>query len=234
MSLNLITDRTSSDVNYAKSFQGKMWSELTLEQKSEYLLGLKGAYSYIDFNRVENAVEYLSDILNIYGYPNTVNVKTNWAAEDIQTISEIQRYIDNIAELKNKYYSNVEGEMPTTSNWLTIESANYLEKLLVNIEEIIINMTQNFIHCGVANCGQSRLWQQRFRRPKDYTSIYPIDKYLVTDTVRLLTTSNTTYTGKYTSTLTLPQVDIFDDVGGSIAAFNNAFTYLDNLIGGVV
>ena len=144
MILNLITDRTSSDASYAKSFQGKMWSNLSTEQKAEYLLGLKGAYSYTDFNRVENAVQYISDLLKLYGYLNTVNVKTDWTAEDIQNVAEIQRYIDNIAELKNKYYSNVEGDLPTTSNWLTIEGANYIEKVLVNIEEIMNKMVAVF------------------------------------------------------------------------------------------
>lgn len=144
MSLNLITDRTSSDASYAKSFQGKMWSKLSAEQKLEYLLGLKGAYSYVDFNRVENAVQYISDLLTMYGYTNTVNVKIDWTAEDIQNVAEIQRYIDNIAEVKNKYYSNVEGELPTTSNWLTIEGANYIEKILLNIEELINKMVRVF------------------------------------------------------------------------------------------
>lgn len=164
MSLNLITDRTSSDSTYAKSFQGKMWSELSTEQKAEYLLGLKGAYSYVDFNRVENAVSYISELLAAHGYPNTVNVKTDWTAEDIQNFKEIQRYIDNIAELKNKYYSNVEGDLPTTSNWLTIDGANYIEKVLVNIEDLLKNMEQYFVYSGVSNCGQSRMWQNRFRR----------------------------------------------------------------------
>lgn len=164
MNLNLITDRTSSDTSNARSYQGKIWSELTTEQKADYLLGLKGAYSYVDFNRVENAVQYLSDLLNLYGYQNKVETKTNWTAEDVQSVTEIQRYIDNIAELKNKYYSSVEGEMPTTSTWLTVESANYIEEILVNIEELIIAMSQVFVHSGVANSGQNRLWQQRFRR----------------------------------------------------------------------
>ena len=162
--LNLITDRTNADVSYAQRMKGKKWADLTSEQKAEYLLGLKGAYSYTDFNRVENAVAYLSELLKTYGYENTVNVKTNWTSEDMQKVSEIQRYIDNIAELKNKYYTSIEGTMPTTATWLTVEGANYLEKLLANIEEIIINMTQNFIHCGVANCGQNRVWQNKFRR----------------------------------------------------------------------
>lgn len=164
MSLNLITNRTLSDATYAKSFQGKKWEELSTEQKTEYLLGLKGAYSYIDFNRVENAVQYLSDLLNTFGYRNIVKTKTNWTPEDTQTVSEIQRYIDNIAELKNKYYSNVEGEIPTTSNWLTIEGANYIESILLNIEELIRNMEQYFVRSGVATLGQTRIWQQRYRR----------------------------------------------------------------------
>ena len=229
--LNLITDRTASDVSYAQSMKGKKWADLTSEQKAEYLLGLKGAYSYTDFNRVENAVAYLSELLKTYGYENSVNVKTNWTSEDMQKVSEIQRYIDNIAELKNKYYTSIEGTMPTVSTWLTVEGANYLEKLLVNIEEIIINMTQNFIHCGVANCGQNRVWQQRFRRPKDFTQTYAIDKYLPTDTIRMLTTANTAYGGKETS-LGLPIVDIFDDVGGTITAWNRGFNMLDSLVGG--
>lgn len=144
MSLNLITDRTSSDVNHAKSFQGKKWDDLSTAQKAEYLLGLKGAYSYTDFNRVENAVQYISDLLNMYGYQNKVNVKTNWTPEDMQTATEIQRYIDNIAEIKNKYYSSIEGEMPTTSTWLTAEGANYIEKILADIENIINKMVSEF------------------------------------------------------------------------------------------
>lgn len=164
MSLSLITDRTSADSARAKSFQGKKWDNLTSEEKAEYLIGLKGAYNYTDFNRVENAVKYLSDLLNMYGYRNTVNVKTGWTPEDMQKVSEIQRYIDNIAELKNKYYSSVEGTMPTTSTWLTIEGANYLEKILANIEELIQGMEQVFVYTGVAGCGQNRIWQQRFRR----------------------------------------------------------------------
>lgn len=180
MALNLITNRTLADATYAKMFQGKRWDDLSPEQKAEYLLGLKGAYSHADFNRVENAVKYLSEILNAYGYPNQVIIKNNWTPNDIQKVSEIQRYIDNIAELKDKYYSNVEGTMPTTSTWLSIEGANYLEKILVNIESIIISMEQVFVRSGVANCGQSRVWQQRFRReyyhPVTYISWNNLDQ----------------------------------------------------------
>ena len=178
MNLKLITDRTASDVSRAESFRGKLWSKLSTEQKAEYLLGLKGAYSYVDFNRVENAVQYISDLLRTYSYPNTVNVKTDWTAEDVQNVNEIQRYIDNIAELKNKYYSNVEGELPTVGTWLTVEGANYIEKILANIDRLVGLMTTSFVYSNVANLGQNRIWQQRFRKSSTWDNlIYELSKY---------------------------------------------------------
>lgn len=191
----------------------------------------KAYISYTDLNRVEEAITYLKQLLAKYGY-NSATQEKKWLISDFRKNEDMARLKDNIDKLRNAYPYLVSPVTPNPIKYESIQEANDIEEILYKINEIIINMTQNFIHCGVANCGQSRLWQQRFRRPKDYTSTYPIDKYLATDTVRLLTTSNTTYTGKYTSTLPLPQVDTFDDVGGSITAFNTAFTYLDSLIGG--
>lgn len=222
MALNLITDRTSADVSYAKSFQGKRWDNLTSEQKVEYLLGLRGAYSYTDFNRVENAVQYISDLLNMYGYSNTVITKENWTALDIQNVTQIQRYLDNIAELKDKYYSNVEGEMPTTSTWLTAEGANYLEKILVNIDELIKNMGLRFIRSGVANCGQSRVWQQRFRKGSSWSALtYSLSKY-----------------NQNWNTVTVPSEDVGElptnereTISKTINAWNNKLEEIDSLVG---
>lgn len=222
MSLKLITDRTSSDVNYAKSFRGKMWDDLSTTQKAEYLLGLKGAYSYTDFNRVENAVQYISDLLNMYGYSNKVNTKTNWTPEDMQTVREIQRYIDNIAELKNKYYSSVEGEMPTVFNWLTIEGANYIEKILFDIDRLIIFMSQNFIHSNVGSLGQNRTWQQRFRRISTWENlIYDLSKY-----------------NQEWNTVTYPATEIGgrdanskDNISYTLNSWNDYMEKIDDLVG---
>mgnify|MGYP001771472794 CR=1 FL=1 len=232
--LTLITDRKQSDVDRAKQLieKAKNIENLSSSELEEYLGGLKGCYNISDLNRVESAVQYISDLLNNLGYENKVNTKL-WEFGEMFTSEHVERYLQNIKNIRSAITvsSNVP-EVPLS--YKPYINANKIEEILYRINEIIINMTQNFIHCGVANCGQSRLWQQRFRRTKDYNSTYSIDKYLATDTVRLLTTSNTTYTGKYTSKLPLPQVDTFDDVGGSITAFNTAFTYLDSLIGGVV
>ena len=46
--------------------------------------------------------------------------------------------------------------------------ANEFEKNLKDIDYILRHMENNFIYCGVASCGQNRVWQQRFRRMYTY------------------------------------------------------------------
>ena len=165
--LNLITDRTSSDVTRAKTLLDKVKNNgiesLTTSELAEYIAGLKGCYSIPDLLRVENAVKYISDLLNTYGYANTVNVKLDWKDGDLFTPTQQTRYLNNLNILKNAYYTLT--NTPSTPNTFNpYNKANDIEQILVDIEAIIINMTQNFIHCGVANCGQNRVWQNKFRR----------------------------------------------------------------------
>lgn len=223
MSLGLITNRTASDVNYAKSFQGKKWADLTAAQKEEYLKGLKGAYSYIDFNRVINAVKYLSEVLISYGYPNCITQQSALKASSTPVSTFVQTYIDNIAELKNKYYSNVEGSLPTTSNWLNYEKANYMEKVLQNIDDILIFSEKYYMRSGAFASGQNRVWQQRFRRSNKWINFnYSIEKGVKA--------WNTVSAPK--NTIITTPIDMRDDVVASINTWNKKLTDLDTLVGG--
>ena len=47
---------------------------------------------------------------------------------------------------------------------LNYVKANDIEKILTDIEDLIHGMEQYFVYSGVANSGQSRMWQNRFRR----------------------------------------------------------------------
>lgn len=168
MNLNLITDRTQADVDRYYYFRDKRWSDLTDAEKAEFSAGLKGTYNYTDFRRVEEAVSYLSNLLNQYGYRNTVKLSAEetFTPEYIRTKEEIITYLDNIATLQKVYYnSNWIGKLPTIEEWLDYNGANTIEEILINIEEIIERMKQVFVYSGVAVAGQNRIWQQRFRRP---------------------------------------------------------------------
>lgn len=162
--LTLITDRKQSDVDRAKQLieKAKNIENLSSSELEEYLNGLKGCYNISDLNRVESAVQYISDLLNNLGYENKVNTKL-WEFGETFTSEHVERYLQNIKNIRSAItvLSNVP-EVPLS--YKPYINANKIEEILYKINEIIINMTQNFIHCGVANCGQNRLWQQRFRR----------------------------------------------------------------------
>lgn len=121
----------------------------------------KAYIDYKDLNRIEEAVKYLSDILNNHKYLNTVNVKTDWKISDLRKEQECQRIKQNYNILKNAY--DYKFDVPNF-NWESIEEANNIEKILRDIYWIIKNMEKVFVYTGVAGTGQNRIWQQRFRR----------------------------------------------------------------------
>lgn len=122
----------------------------------------KAYYNYTDINRIEEWCEYLANKLNNYNYTVDIIVKTNWAMTDFPTVSEMERIRGNIDILKERYFAFT--EVPDNLNFMGIEKANAIEKILEEINVILKNMENYFVHSGVASCGQGRLWQQRFRR----------------------------------------------------------------------
>lgn len=145
----LIFDRTQEDVTYA------------LRNPSNATF-LKGAYNYTDLNRIEEWCTHLSNILTNYNYPISIVTKTNWNMSDFPTTSEMGRIRSNVDALKKAYFSFT--QIPVNLEYMTWQKANDIEKILSEIDTIIKNMEQVFIYSGVPRSGQSRLWQQRFRR----------------------------------------------------------------------
>ena len=123
----------------------------------------KAYISYTDLNRVEEAITYLKQLLAKYGYNSTTQEK-KWLITDFRKNEDMARLKDNIDNLRNAYPYLVSPVTPNPIKYESIQEANDIEEILYKINEIIINMTQNFIHCGVANCGQNRVWQNKFRR----------------------------------------------------------------------
>lgn len=87
-------------------------------------LATKGAYNYSDLNRVERAVEEISDLAGL-----GLVTKTDWAMWDIPRASDMTRYLGNIRSIKNKYNINI--ALPDSMNHLTYETANNIEKILL-------------------------------------------------------------------------------------------------------
>lgn len=145
--MNLITDRTQTDVNRVKDLAAKgkagTW---TAAERSEWLAGMKGAYTYKDFNRVESAVAEIAGMLGI-----TVTTVTNWTEKSVLREADIQRYLANIEKLRTvcKGLTNTPAT-PTNLRRISYVTANNIEKILADLETVILSWTR----CGDLYCGE--------------------------------------------------------------------------------
>jgi hypothetical protein len=162
--IKLITDRSNSDVEIAKALIKKGFQNITDEEKRLFLSGLKGAYNYTDFNRVESCVEYLvqklyntatgiedyAKKLGVYlepilsaeydknKYANGLETKTNWSVNDFANKEDRQRYINNILFIIDGFQDL--STLPKVMDGMTYSSANNIEKALGNLDMYLTNL----------------------------------------------------------------------------------------------
>lgn len=171
----MITDRTQSDV-----------TNLNIDSST----ASKGAYNYTDLNRVESKVKELNDLLVSYNYMSALTTKLNWAITDKFNVNDSTRYLNNIKAIRNALATyTTTPQVPSTMAYLTYQKANDIEKILVDIEVLLISMENWFVYSGVANSGQNRVWQNRFRHFYTYPD-YSTGDYVLTEELQELTTEN--------------------------------------------
>jgi hypothetical protein len=93
-----ITDRTQSDVDRVNELHDKAnvgtWTE---EERIEWAAGMKGALSYMDYNRIESGVSELAATLGA-----SVSIKTDWTVEGYMTASDASRWLSNVSNIRAK------------------------------------------------------------------------------------------------------------------------------------
>lgn len=129
---NLIFDRTQND----------------LEQNTP-----KGYYNYTDLNRVEEWCEYLANLLTSYSYPVNIQVKKDWQMSDLPNTDDMERIRKNVNAIKTAFHAYT--EIPENLNYMTIEKANDIEKILSEIDFLTKNMISYFKYSNTFNSGES-------------------------------------------------------------------------------
>ena len=137
---NLITDRALSDVDAVKGLAEAIKAgTATEEQVRQYLdVNHKGAYTYRDMNRVEDAVYYVATRLHEYGYLHTLPPIRQWTVADKPNQQDFQRYFGNVAVIRQAIavWANTP-EVPDTVVGFDVNQANALEQILVDVDQIL-------------------------------------------------------------------------------------------------
>jgi len=145
-----VTDRTAADVARVKALINKGWELMLDAEKSEWMSGMKGAYTPTDLNRVGHNLIYLVGLLNSYGYYLSVVPKTDWTYADIPTASDMIVYLENLSILR---FLSAQ-EIPSSMDNITYIDANNIEKMLVEVKYKIESLVSGFRHCGAVISGQ--------------------------------------------------------------------------------
>lgn len=155
----LITDRTESDVTYAAQLAQKGWAAMSAAERTAWIAGLKGSYNATDLNRVGAAVAYVATELSDIGYAVSVNPKTDWVISDIPTLAQMTAYLNDIDAIRSAL-SVPSGipSVPDSMAQLNYTKANHIERILVEIDQLVQNIIASFVPCGLPYCGQ--IWQE--------------------------------------------------------------------------
>lgn len=154
-SLNLITDRTQLDVDRVMELASKGWGGMTSSEQDEWLSSLKGAYNYSDLNRVGEAISYIADRLNGYGYNIKVSPKTDWKMNDIPRSVQMESYLSFINTIRGAFavYDDTPS-VPSSMKDLTWQRANDIEQILMDVDTIITNMETSWYYSGDLYAGE--------------------------------------------------------------------------------
>ena len=173
----MITDRTQTDVDYARSLCVK-GENMTAEEKTAFSSPLKGMYSYPDWNRVESAVDYVADELvqadtdlrayasslgvewdDLFSVPydpadySDLTIKTDWVEADKPSASQMQRYINNVNLILSAIPEASVLWIPDTMDGLTYEYANNIEQVLIDVHTalaVVISVREGYIRSALA------------------------------------------------------------------------------------
>ena len=152
--VEMITDRTASDVEIAKSLVKKGLQNMTNEEKQAFLSGLKGAYNYTDLNRVESAVQYmfgrltalpkdlrtLAGVLGVawdelFDVPyevkdyTSITTVTDWDVYDVVDTANRSRYLQNLQTIANAVGKDAD-KIPREWEGIKYSDANNIEIML--------------------------------------------------------------------------------------------------------
>lgn len=111
---------------------------------------------------MESWCDYLKTQLATLGYDINITTKTNWTASDMRTASEMERIRTNIKKLMQGYHSTLTIEQ--NAEQFDYIKANNWEQILYQMYYYMYGMCNWYVYGGVANGGQNRVWQHRFRQ----------------------------------------------------------------------
>ena len=152
--LNLITNRTQSDVSALQAAFERIFSGNATEQDYSLLNQSIGSYNASDLNRVGFAIRWLSAALQQLGYGSIIYAKVDWAETDVPTKEELDEYLADVTAIRSVFMlPQGAPEVPTMP--LDYDKANDIERILLLVETLIENVKKAWFYSGEIYAGET-------------------------------------------------------------------------------
>lgn len=153
-----ITDRTQYDVLRWQQLRDKGLANMTEAERAEWQSGtMKGAYNVVDLNRVGLALNILRDRLAAVGYlhPAAFALRTDWQTADTYTAADLSYYLAAVRAVRNAVtLFKTTPAAPADTGALDYKEANNIEKILLDVNRIIDNLSAVFVYSGEFQSGE--------------------------------------------------------------------------------
>jgi len=146
-----VVDRTLLDVQDALA-QIEMWRTQVANGQTPTVTELKGCLNVTDLNRIEANTRYISEFLQGYRFQTNVTTKVDWTDESLPNAADVNRIIDNIKEIRNKYYEPA-GMPSLPQTMVSFSDINAIEQSLLLFREMLLGMVGAFRRSGTFVAG---------------------------------------------------------------------------------
>lgn len=148
----MVFDRTAEDVELSKKIiDEKIKKRIDLTEDDLYILS-RGSMTIETLNRIENKQNELKNFFNSIGYWNVQIKNKHWSHDEIFDISSFKRILENTETLKKSFFTfNSTPKTPTAKYHFS--NLNDLEKILYDLEEMVMDVRSNYRECGNFYCG---------------------------------------------------------------------------------
>lgn len=115
-------------------------------------------YNFTDFNRVAEAMRYVAARLRSCGWDVVVTPRTGWTRYSFPSVAEMERYIRQLRKLHDTLvlFANTPAvpEASQAKDWLTVQEANDIEKILLDIEDMVRRTEEAYYFSGDVFAGE--------------------------------------------------------------------------------
>ena len=112
-------------------------------------------YNITDLNRVGQAMRYVAARLRACGFDVVVTPRTDWVWTDRATPAAAKRYLNNLRKIRKALVLFASTpNVPSGKRPFTAEEANDIEKILIDVEDMVQRTMQCWYFCGDLYTGE--------------------------------------------------------------------------------